>query len=66
MRILIWIRGQILLGSDTLTLIQAEQAKQDSNQLTQYTPINEEKHKEVDRKHKLNSARVYFYQVSSI
>jgi proline dehydrogenase len=40
----------------------AEQAKQDSNQLTQYTPINEEEHKEVDRKHKLNSARVYFYQ----
>jgi len=30
--------------------------------LTQYTPINENEHKEVDRKHKLNSARVYFYQ----
>jgi len=30
--------------------------------LAQYTPINEQVHKEVDRKHKLNSARVYFYQ----
>jgi len=30
--------------------------------LAQYTPINEKEHREVDRKHKLNSARVYFYQ----
>jgi len=33
-----------------------------SEQLAQYTPIDESEHKEVDRKHKLNSARVYFYQ----
>jgi proline dehydrogenase len=31
-------------------------------QLAQYTAIDESEHKEVDRKHKLNSARVYFYQ----
>lgn len=31
-------------------------------QLAQYTAIDEAEHKEVDRKHKLNSARVYFYQ----
>jgi proline dehydrogenase len=32
------------------------------HQLAQYTAIDESEHKEVDRKHKLNSARVYFYQ----
>jgi len=42
---------------------KAKEAKMDKSlHMAQYTPIDEEEHKEVDRKHKLNSARVYFYQ----
>jgi len=41
----------------------ADEAKDKEHpQLAQYTPIDESEHKEVDRKHMLNSARVYFYQ----
>jgi len=43
------------------TEIKGEEGKQ----IAQYTPVNESEHKEVDRKHKLNSARVYFYQGES-
>jgi proline dehydrogenase len=41
---------------------KATEIVNDSKQLAQYTPVDESEHKEVDRKHKLNSARVYFYQ----
>ena len=45
---------------------QATEIKEEEGkQIAQYTPLNESEHKEVDRKHKLNSARVYFYQVCS-
>jgi len=39
--------------------------EEEGKQIAQYTPLNESEHKEVDRKHKLNSARVYFYQGES-
>ena len=47
-------------------LSQADEILKDSKQLAQYTPVDESEHKEVDRKHKLNSARVYFYQVPGV
>jgi len=39
--------------------------EEEGKQIAQYTPVNESEHKEVDRKHMLNSARVYFYQGES-
>ena len=42
--------------------VQASEAKSDSSKISQYQAIDEEEHKEIDRTHELNSARVFFYQ----
>lgn len=56
-------------GKEEVTVSPRKKANEAKNapgdkkaQLAQYTPIDESVHKEVDRRHKLNSARVYFYQ----
>ena len=36
--------------------------KDSKDTINQYTPIDEDEHKEVDRKANLNSARVFLYQ----
>ena len=36
--------------------------KESKDTINQYTPIDEDEHKEVDRKANLNSARVFLYQ----
>jgi len=41
---------------------KASEAKSDSSKISQYQAIDEEEHKEIDRTHELNSARVFFYQ----
>ena len=41
---------------------QASEAKDDSNKISQYVPLDEDEHKEIDRTHNLNSARTFFYQ----
>ena len=45
-----------------IQIVQASEAKSDSNNISQYQAIDEEEHKEIDRTHELNSARVFFYQ----
>ena len=42
--------------------VQASEAKSDSSKISQYQAIDEDEHKEIDRTHELNSARVFFYQ----
>ena len=32
------------------------------NKISQYVPLDEDEHKEIDRTHNLNSARTFFYQ----
>ena len=44
------------------SFIKASEAKSDSSKISQYQAIDEEEHKEIDRTHELNSARVFFYQ----
>merc|ERR1719293_257419 len=39
-----------------------EEVKDSKDTISQYTPIDEDEHKEVDRKANLNSARVFLYQ----
>ena len=41
---------------------QASEAKDDTNKISQYVPLDEDEHKEIDRTHNLNSARTFFYQ----
>lgn len=41
---------------------KASEAKSDSSKISQYQAIDEDEHKEIDRTHELNSARVFFYQ----
>ena len=41
---------------------QASEAKDDANKISQYVPLDEDEHKEIDRTHNLNSARTFFYQ----
>jgi len=40
---------------------KAADVKEAPEKHTQYTPLDEEENKEIDRKHNLNSARVFFY-----
>merc|ERR1712242_686856 len=41
---------------------KASEAKADPNKISQYVPLDEEEHKEIDRTSNLNSARTFFYQ----
>lgn len=41
---------------------KASEAKDDTNKISQYVPLDEDEHKEIDRTHNLNSARTFFYQ----
>jgi hypothetical protein len=41
---------------------QVSEIKASTDTINQYTPIDEEEHREVDRKAGLNSARVFLYQ----
>lgn len=41
---------------------KASEAKDDANKISQYVPLDEDEHKEIDRTHNLNSARTFFYQ----
>lgn len=41
---------------------KASEAKADANKISQYIPLDEDEHKEIDRTHNLNSARTFFYQ----
>ena len=45
-------------------LMQVSEIKEqpEGETINQYTPIDEDEHKEVDRKANLNSARVFLYQ----
>lgn len=40
---------------------KASEVKSKPEEMTQYTPLDEVEHKEIDRKHNLSSARVFFY-----
>ena len=42
--------------------VQVSEIKESKDTINQYTPIDEDEHKEVDRKANLNSARVFLYQ----
>merc|ERR1712012_260130 len=44
------------------TFKKVEEVKDSKDTISQYTPIDEDEHKEVDRKANLNSARVFLYQ----
>lgn len=41
---------------------KASEAKDDASKISQYVPLDEDEHKEIDRTHNLNSARTFFYQ----
>lgn len=41
---------------------KASEAKDDATKISQYVPLDEDEHKEIDRTHNLNSARTFFYQ----
>jgi len=41
---------------------KASEAKDDTTKISQYVPLDEDEHKEIDRTHNLNSARTFFYQ----
>ena len=40
----------------------SSEVKESKDTITQYTPIDEDEHKEVDRKANLNAARVFLYR----
>jgi len=44
------------------TFKKVSEVKESKDTITQYTPIDEDEHKEVDRKANLNAARVFLYQ----
>ena len=48
------------------SVLQGAQAKQaEVEHLPKYVPVDEKEHKEASRTHKVDSARVYFYQVTN-
>jgi len=46
----------------TFNMKKASEAKDDATKISQYVPLDEDEHKEIDRTHNLNSARTFFYQ----
>ena len=49
-------------GCNYVLSVQVSEVKESKDTITQYTPIDEDEHKEVDRKANLNAARVFLYQ----
>ena len=49
-------------GFNNALSVQVSEVKESKDTITQYTPIDEDEHKEVDRKANLNAARVFLYQ----